>query len=42
MWKALTWGVWLVLVIWWLSPQVQGVRDKVSEHNAQIQRQINE
>jgi hypothetical protein len=39
---ALIWIVWLALVLWWLSPEFETVRDKVSEHNAQIEKTFNE
>ena len=39
---ALIWIVWLALVLWWLSPEIETVRDKVSEHNAQIERALHE
>jgi hypothetical protein len=42
MWKYLIWVVWLVLVVIWLSPEVESVRDKVTEHNEQIKKIINE
>jgi hypothetical protein len=42
MWKYLIWVVWLVLVVIWLSPEVESVRDKVKEHNAQIERALQE
>jgi hypothetical protein len=38
----LIWCVWLALVLWWLSPEVEGIRDKVTEHNAQIERALHE
>jgi len=42
MWKYLVWVVWLALVIWWLSPEVDGIKNKVTEHNAQIERALKE
>ena len=38
----LIWCIWLALVLWWLSPEVEGIRDKVTEHNAQIERALHE
>ena len=42
MWKYLAWVVWLVLVLIWLSPEVESVRNKVTEHNKQIQKTLEE
>jgi hypothetical protein len=39
---ALIWIIWLALVVWWLSPEVDDIRDNVTEHNTQIERTINE
>jgi hypothetical protein len=39
---ALIWIIWLALVVWWLSPGFDDVRDNVSEHNTQIEKTINE
>ena len=38
----LIWIFWLALVIWWLSPEIASVKDRVAEHNAQIEKMINE
>jgi len=39
---ALIWIVWLALVFYWLSPEISAVKDKVAEHNAQIERTLKE
>jgi hypothetical protein len=39
---ALIWIVWLALVLWWLTPEMNGIKDNINEHNAQIKRIINE
>jgi hypothetical protein len=38
----LIWVVWLALVLWWLTPEMNAVKDKINAHNAQIERIINE
>jgi predicted Holliday junction resolvase-like endonuclease len=38
----LIWIVWLALVFYWLSPEVESVRNKVTEHNKQIQKALEE
>ena len=38
----LIWCVWLALVLWWLSPEVSSIKERVEEHNAQIEKTINE
>jgi len=39
---AIIWIIWLALVVWWLSPEVDDIRERVTEHNTQIERTINE
>jgi len=39
---AVIWIVWLALVLWWLSPNIENVKNKVADHNAQIERALNE
>jgi hypothetical protein len=34
--------VWVALVYWWLSPSVNSIRDKINEHNIQIEKALNE
>ena len=36
------WCVWLALVLWWLTPEMNAVKDQINEHNEQIKRIINE
>ena len=36
------WAVWLALVLWWLTPEMNSVKDKINEHNEQIKRALNE
>jgi len=38
----LIWIVWLGLVLYWLTPEMNAVKDKINEHNAQIEKIINE
>ena len=39
---ALIWIVWLALVLWWLTPEMNSVKDRINEHNEQIKRTLNE
>jgi hypothetical protein len=39
---ALIWIVWLALVLWWLTPEMNEIKDRINEHNEQIKRIINE
>jgi hypothetical protein len=39
---VLIWCVWLALVLWWLTPEMNAVKDRINEHNEQIKRIINE
>jgi hypothetical protein len=39
---ALIWIVWLALVLWWLTPELNEIKDNINEHNEQIKRIINE
>jgi hypothetical protein len=39
---AITWIIWLALVLWWLTPEMNAVKDRINEHNEQIKRIINE
>ena len=36
------WTVWLALVLWWLTPEINHVKDKINERSAQIERALNE
>jgi hypothetical protein len=36
------WCVWLALVLWWLTPEMNSVKDRINEHNEQIKRALNE
>jgi len=36
------WCVWLALVLWWLTPEMNSVKDRINDHNEQIKRIINE
>ena len=38
----LIWVCWLALVLWWLTPEMNAVKDKINEHNAQIERALHE
>ena len=39
---ALIWLVWLALVLWWLTPEMNEIKDNINEHNAQIEKTFNE
>ena len=39
---VLIWIVWLALVLWWLTPEMNAVKDQINEHNEQIKRSLNE
>ena len=38
----LIWLVWLALVLWWLTPELNHVRDQINEHNAVIKKALEE
>jgi len=40
--KTAIWILWIFLFCWWLSPEVNAVKDKINEHNAQIQKALEE
>jgi hypothetical protein len=39
---ALIWIVWLGLVLYWLTPEMNEIKDNINEHNKQIKRSLNE
>ena len=39
---VLIWIVWLALVLWWLTPEMNSIKDNINEHNEQIKRALNE
>jgi hypothetical protein len=39
---VLIWIFWLALVFWWLTPEIDSIKDRVAEHNAQIQKALEE
>ena len=39
---ALIWCVWLALVLWWLTPEMNDIKDKINAHNVQIEKALNE
>ena len=39
---AIIWCVWLGLVLYWLTPEMNSVKDRINEHNEQIKRSLNE
>jgi hypothetical protein len=39
---ALIWLVWLALVLWWLTPEMNEIKDNINKHNAQIEKTFNE
>jgi hypothetical protein len=36
------WCVWLGLVLYWLTPEMNSIKDNINEHNEQIKRALNE
>lgn len=40
--NIIIWIVWLALVLVWLTPDLNHVRDQLNEHNEQIKRSLNE
>jgi hypothetical protein len=39
---ALIWIVWLALVLWWLTPEMNEIKYNINKHNAQIEKTFNE
>ena len=33
---------WIALLVWWVTPEVASVRAKISDHNQQIQKALEE
>jgi len=33
---------WIALLVWWVTPEVASVKNKINEHNAQIQKALEE
>lgn len=33
---------WIALIVWWVTPEVASVKNKINEHNAQIQKALEE
>ena len=43
MWKTvLIWVVWLGLVLYWLTPEMNTIKDKINQHNTEIRKIIEE
>lgn len=40
--QVIVWIIWLALVLWWLTPGLNQVKDKINEHNTQIERTLDE
>lgn len=40
--NIIIWIVWLALVLIWLTPDLNHVRDNINKHNEQIKRSLNE
>ena len=40
--KILIVVAWIALIVWWVTPEVASVRNKINEHNAQIQKALEE
>ena len=36
------WAIWLALVLWWLTPELNHVRDQINEHNVAIKKALEE
>ena len=36
------WIIWLGLVLYWLTPEMNSVKDRINEHNEQIKSSLNE
>ena len=39
---VLIWAAWLALVLYWLTPEMNTVKDKINEHNAVIKKALEE
>lgn len=39
---ALIWVLWLALVLIWLTPDLNHVRDRINEHNTEIKKALEE
>jgi hypothetical protein len=39
---AIIWIIWLALVVWWLSPEMNEIKDNINAHNTQIERTLHE
>jgi len=39
---ALIWIIWLGLVLYWLTPELNEIKDNINEHTAQIEKTFNE
>jgi hypothetical protein len=39
---ALIWIVWLGLVLYWLTPEMNAVKDQINEHNVAIKKALEE
>ena len=37
---AIIWIIWLALVVWWLSPEVDDIRDNVKNNYENIKKTI--
>lgn len=40
--KILIVVAWIALIVWWITPSVDNVRNKINKHNAQIQKALEE
>ena len=40
--KVAIWILWLVLFCWWLTPEVNHVKDQINQHNAEIKKALEE
>lgn len=38
--KVAIWIIWLALFCWWLTPEVNHVKDQINQHNAEVQKAL--
>ena len=40
--KITIWILWLALFMWWLAPEVSAVKERIVEHNQQLESALSE
>lgn len=40
--KVLMWLLWVALIVWWLTPEIDLVKERIVEHNKQIEKAFSE